>query len=60
MVHWSYDEGYAYCSRCEIVFTPYEAYFYHMRCPHCGKKIRGDERRVLSAVQEKLRAILRD
>jgi len=58
MPHWSYDEGYMYCSKCGEVLTPYQAYFYGFRCPHCRKKIRGDERKVLAIIDEKLRRII--
>jgi Zn finger protein HypA/HybF involved in hydrogenase expression len=58
MPHWSYDEGYCYCSNCGEAIPPFLAYFNNMRCPYCGKKIRGDQRAVERTVLRKISSIL--
>jgi len=58
MPHWSYDEGYGYCSGCSKPIPPFQAYFYNMRCPYCGKKIRGDQHAVEKTVLRKLKSII--
>lgn len=58
MPRWSYDEGYAYCSRCGLPITPFDAYLHNMRCPYCGRKVRGDQRAVEEAVQKAMRRVL--
>jgi len=58
MAKWSYEDGYAYCSVCRYILTPYEAYMYNMRCPICHRKVRGQQRQTLTVIEEKLRTML--
>lgn len=60
MPRWSYDDGYGYCSHCGMPITPFDAYFHRMRCPYCGRKIRGDEKAVKRAVEARIRRVLEE